>query len=107
MNNSPLHRLFCLMGLIMGLVSLPGHAQIASPEPAGNADTTAEQRPAPDIASGNAIHNWLKAQDSGAHASKYKQTLSGPAMSRAYSRYIESFGGASSAPPSPEAAASK
>ena len=107
MNISPMRQLLCSLGLVMGLVCLPGQAQTAESEPADGAPTDAEKRPAPDIANGQATHNWLKAQDAGAHASKYKQTLSGPAMSRVYKRYLDSFDGNGNAAPSPGAAASK
>lgn len=46
---------------------------------------------APNIADGSATRAWLKTQETGSVASKHKQTLSGPVMSRVHERYVNSF----------------
>ena len=95
------------MGIFgLGVICSPGHAQTDAAEPAASATASADQPP-PEIADGKATRSWLKAQDSGAHASKRRQTISGPVMSRIYNHYLDSFGASATAAPSPEAAASK
>ena len=107
MKHTLLRQLLCSMGIIAGLVSLPGQAQTNAPEQANSGTTSTDQAPPPEIADGKATHGWLKAQDSGMYASKRRQTLSGPAMSRIYTHYLDSFGANSTAAPIPGVAASK
>jgi hypothetical protein len=45
----------------------------------------------PDIANGQATQGWLSAQAGRKQASRTRQTLSGPVMSKVHERYLESF----------------
>jgi hypothetical protein len=86
------------MMLGMSVFALNGHlhAQALSPDserpgPAPvNSDVSWGMRDM-DIASGSATRQWLSKQETAANASAHRQTLSGPAMSRVYERYLKTF----------------
>lgn len=74
-----------LAGLLLAAAALaPMSARAADDNPSA-------PPPAPAIANGEDAHAWLKLQETGTQASKQKQTLSGPAMTLVYARYLESF----------------
>lgn len=86
LKTSHLARTCVILGLTLGAgLPLPSWAQSSPDEGASRPQAS------PRIADGSATRAWLKAQDSGAMASKHRQTLSGPAMSRVHERYLNSF----------------
>lgn len=75
--------------------STPAAATIAppaAPEPARPAATSASaSASAPIIASGRQSRAWLDQQAGRQQASRTRQTLSGPVMSKVHERYVNSF----------------
>jgi hypothetical protein len=80
-----------LIALLLA-TALPAPCRAQSDAPAFSSSDDDSFRPAPSIADGKGVHGWLQATDEGKQASRHRQTLSGPAMSRAYLKYLNSFG---------------
>jgi hypothetical protein len=95
MNQSPRFHTACILGLLLATYGLPSSAEPEAANPAVAASSPASTEPEraaeTDIASGERTKGWLGSQASGAQASRHKQTLSGPVMSKVHERYVKSF----------------
>lgn len=81
---------WCALGaLVFCAAWSPAHAEDAQPSSQVTEDGTPE---VPKIATGDNTRAWLQQQGSRKQASRTRQTLSGPAMSNAYKRHVDSFG---------------
>ncbi len=93
-----LYRHFALLALGVAAATTAQAQVVASAKgqpaatPVAHSEPTAPDEAASSPVSGAATQTWLGAQARREQASKQRQALSGPVMSRVHKRYVDSFG---------------